>query len=208
MKLSLGLITIVFLLGLNSCSSSSELFEGYSSLLIFSHEGKDYKIMGFSPEETQGYNLLILDDGNDILIKCIDKQQDGILDEVIIGDISLDKANKIYKDEILTAASNGTITQKYFENYYITSNKNNMFELRTYVLADGDIYNIFAVKPINDDVTYILRDLLADGSLDYFEEGEGDLKLFQSFYDEVMQKGIHNEKILVLKGTYHVKKWQ
>jgi len=208
MKLSLGLITIVFLLGLNSCSSSSEIFEDYSSLLIFSHEGKDYKIMGFSPEETQGYNLLILDDGNDILIKCIDKQQDGILDEVIIGDISLDKANKIYKDEILTAVSNGTITQKYFENYYITSNKKNMFELRTYVLADGDIYNIFAVKPINDDVTYILRDLLADGSLDYFEEGEGDLKLFQSFYDEVMQKGIHNEKILVLKGTYHVKKWQ
>jgi hypothetical protein len=206
MNLILRLLIIVILLGLNNCVSSSELLNNYSSLLTFSHEGQQFKIIGFSPKETEGYNLLIRAEGNDILIKCIDKQQDGILDEVIIGDIPLDKANNIYQEAIMTASLKGSITQKYFEKYYITSNKKNIFELRTYVLADGDIYNFFATKSINDDDVYITRDLLADGSLDYFEEGEGDLTLFQSLYDEVIQKGIRENKIKVLEGTFQIMK--
>ena len=207
MKLLIGLITIVFLLGLNSCSSSSELFEDYSSLLLFSHEGEEYKIFGFSPIETLGYNYLIKQDDNEISIRGIDKQQDGTLDEVIVGDISLEEANSIYQKGILTASANGFLTEKYFENYYITSNKHNICELRTYSLADGDIYNFFAVKDFDNEVDiYIARDLLANGNLDYFEEGDGDLKQFQSLYDEVIQKGIQDEKIIVSNGKYYVMK--
>lgn len=207
MKLLFSLFIIVTLLGLNNCASNSELLNGYSSLLIFSHEGEEYKIFGFSPNETVGYNYLIKQENNEILIKCIDKQQDGTLDEVIVGDISLKEANSIYREAILTASASGFLKEKYFENYYITSDKQNIFEVRTYALADGDIYNFFAVKDINDeDDIYIARDLLANGNLDYFEEGDGDIRQFQSFYDEVIEKGIQDDKIKVSKGTYRIVK--
>jgi hypothetical protein len=81
----------------------------------------------------------------------------------------------------------------------------NIFELRTYVPVDGETYNIFAVKPISDGRTYVLRDLEADGSLDYFEEGEGELGLFQSYYDKVVQKGISGNNIKLSDGVYYVR---
>jgi hypothetical protein len=206
MKSIFGLFIVVILLCLYNCGSNLELLNNNSSLLIFSHEGEEYQIIGYSPTGTEGYNYLIRQKDDEILIKCIDKQQDGILDEVILGNISLENANTIYSQAISIASSSGSLKEKNFEKFYITSDRENIFELRTYVLADGDIYNIFAVKPIKANVTYITKDLLADGELDYFEEGEGDLKLFQSFYDEVMQKGLQNDKIVVLKGSYQVMK--
>jgi hypothetical protein len=206
MKPLLRFAVILTLLGLNHCASNSELLNNYSNLLTFSHQGEEYNILGFSPQETEGYNLLTKKDQNEILLKCIDKQQDGVLDEVLIGNISLEEANTIYQEAISTASANGSLKQKYFEHYYLTSDKENTFELRTYVLVDGETYNVFAVKPINKDYSYVLRDLQADGSLDYFEEGEGDLILFQSYYDKVVRKGITRDKINFSDGMYYVRK--
>ena len=78
--------------------------------------------------------------------------------------------------------------------------------MRTYVLVDGETYNVFAVKPFNGDYSYIIRDLEADGSLDYFEAGEGDLEIFQSYYDDVVRKGISRDKIKFSEGAYYVRK--
>jgi len=206
MKLLFNFAVILILMGLNNCASNSELMNNYSNLLIFSHQGEEYKILGFSPQETEGYNLLVREVQNEILLKCIDKQQDGVLDEVIVGNISLERANNIYQEAIWTASAKGSLKQKYFEHYYLTSDKENTFELRTYVLVDGETYNVFAIKPISNKFSYVIRDLRADGSLDFFEEGEGDLELFQSYYDEVVQKGISRDKIKFSDGVYYVRK--
>ena len=114
MKSLIRFVFILTLLGLHSCASNSELLNNYSNLLTFSHQGEEYKILGFSPQQTEGYNLLIREDQNEILLKCIDKQQDGILDEVIVGDISLEEANNIYQGAISTASAKGSLKQKYF----------------------------------------------------------------------------------------------
>jgi len=206
MKSLIRFVLILTLLGLHSCASNSELLNNCSNLLTFSHQGEEYKILGFSPQQTEGYNLLIREDQNEILLKCIDKQQDGILDEVIVGDISLEEANNIYQGAISTASAKGSLKQKYFEHYYLTSDKEHTFELRTYVLVDGETYNVFAIKPFNGDYSYIIRDLEADGSLDYFEAGEGDLEIFQSYYDDVVRKGISRDKIKFSEGVYYVRK--
>ncbi len=205
MKLLLNFSMILMFLGLINCTSKSELMNSYPNLLTFSHQGKEYKILGFFPQDSDGFNLLIRKEQNKILLKCIDKQQDGVLDEVIVGDITLEEANNIYQEGILIAIENGSLKEKQFEHYYLTSDMGNIFELRTYVPVDGETYNIFAVKPISDGRTYVLRDLEADGSLDYFEEGEGELELFQSYYDKVVQKGISGNKIKLSDGVYYVR---
>jgi len=205
MKPLLYFAIILLFLGLINCTSNSELMNNYPNLLTFSHQGKEYKILGFFPQESDGFNLLIRKEQNKILLKCIDKQQDGVLDEMIIGDITLEEANNIYQEGILIAIENGSLKEKQFEHYYLTSDMKNIFELRTYVPVDGETYNIFAVKPISDGRTYVLRDLEADGSLDYFEEGEGELGLFQSYYDKVVQKGISGNNIKLSDGVYYVR---
>ncbi len=206
MRLLLNFLVILMVLGLFNCKSNSELMNSYPNLLTFSHQGKEYKILGFFPQDSDGFNLLIRKKQNKIVLKCIDKQQDGVLDEVIVGDITLEEANNIYQEGILIAIENGSLQEKQFEHYYLTSDIGNIFELRTYIPVDGEPYNIFAVKPINDGRTYVLRDLEANGSLDYFEEGEGELELFQSYYDKIVQKGISGNKIKLSDGMYYVRK--
>lgn len=192
-------------LGLNNCTSNSELMNSYPNLLTFSYQGEEYKILGFFPQDLDGFNLLIRKEQNRILLKCIDRQQDGILDEVVVGDITLEEANNIYQEGILIALENGSLKEKQYDHYYLISDMGKIFELRTYVPVDGEPYNIFAVKPISDGRTYVLRDLEADGSLDYFEEGEGELELFQSYYDKVVQKGISENNIKLSNGVYYVR---
>ena len=206
MKIIINFIVILIFLVLNNCASNSELMNSYPNLLTFSHQGEEYKIVGFFPQDSDGFNLLIKKEQNKILLKCIDRQQDGVLDEVIVGDITLEEANNIYQEGILMALENGALKEKEFEHYYLISDMGNIFELRTYVPVDGETYNIFSVKQIIDGRTYVLRDLEADGSLDYFEEGEGELELFQSYYDEVVQKGISGNKIKFSAGIYYVMK--
>ena len=125
---------------------------------------------------------------------------------MVLGDISLEEANNIYQEGILMALENGALKEKEFEHYYLISDMGNIFELRTYVPVDEDAYNIFTVKRISDGRSYVLRDLKADGRLDYFEEGDGELELFQSYYDEVVQKGKSGNKIKLSDGVYYVMK--
>jgi len=205
MKLIINIIVILMFLGLNHCTSNSELMNSYPNLLTFSYQGEEYKILGFFPQDLDGFNLLIRKEQNRILLKCIDRQQDGILDEVVVGDITLEEANNIYQEGILIALENGSLKEKQYDHYYLISDMGKIFELRTYVPVDGEPYNIFAVKPISDGRTYVLRDLEADGSLDYFEEGEGELELFQSYYDKVVQKGISENNIKLSNGVYYVR---
>lgn len=205
MKLIINIIVILMFLGLNNCTSNSELMNSYPNLLTFSYQGEEYKILGFFPQDLDGFNLLIRKEQNRILLKCIDRQQDGILDEVVVGNITLEEANNIYQEGILIALENGSLKEKQYDHYYLISDMGKIFELRTYVPVDGEPYNIFAVKPISDGRTYVLRDLEADGSLDYFEEGEGELELFQSYYDKVVQKGISENNIKLSNGVYYVR---
>jgi hypothetical protein len=44
--------------------------------------------------------------GSQIILRAIDKDQNGVLDQVVVGDISLDEANKIYQLGLDLASTN------------------------------------------------------------------------------------------------------
>jgi hypothetical protein len=196
---------IVVMFGLTNCSSVSFLQGGDApSELKFNYGGEEYKIISYSTEDTEGYNYLIKEENDNVIIKCIDQQQDGVIDEVITGNISLDEANTIYSDVITMAEIKGSVKKKYFKRYYGTTVNDYYYDIKTYILASGQQYNIFSVMNYTTNSTVTLEDEKADGRLDNFQNGNGKLEEYQRLYKMVIQKGLEDKKIKFEDGSYQV----
>jgi len=200
LKFFILLVTV----GLTHCASSTETQGDYSSILKFYSDGNEYTIMSFSREDVTGYNILMREENDKVIIKSIDKQQDGELDEILEGNISLVDANKIYSEALAIAEAKGMLTKRNFERYYNYSDKIYDYEIRSYILARGDNYNLFAAKKKTGNNIVIIIDEKANGLLDDFQQGSGDIVKFQELYEEVLQQGIINHRVVNTDKVYFV----
>ena len=202
----LKFLLLVSIIGLTHCASSTETQGDYSSILKFHSGGNEYTIMSYLSNDATGYNILMREENDNVIIKSIDKQQDGELDEILEGNISLVDANKIYSEALAVAKERGMLKKLYFERYYNFSDKIYDYEIRTYILAQGDNYNLFAVKEKAINNIIIIIDEKADGSLDNFQQGSGDIIKFQALYEEVLQQGIVSNRVVNVDKVYLVNK--
>jgi len=200
----LQVLIMVMIFGLTHCASSSHSQEEYTSILKFYSGGNEYTIMSFLSDDAVGYNILMREENDKVIIKSIDKQQDGELDEVLEGDISLAEASKIYADGLAAAKEKGMLTERNFERFYNFSDKTYDYEIRTYILVQGDNYNLFAVKEKAFNNIIIIVDEKADGSLDDFQQGSGDIIKFQALYEEVLRQGIVSNRVVNVDKVYFV----
>jgi hypothetical protein len=160
--------------------------------------------MSYLSNDATGYNILMREENGNVIIKSIDKQQNGELDEVLEGDFSLADANKIYADGLALAKEKGMLTKRNFERYYNFSDKIYDYEIRTYILVQGDNYNLFAARKKTGNNIIIMMDEKADGKLDNFQEGSGDIIKFQTLYEEVLRQGIINHRVVNADKIYLV----
>ena len=160
--------------------------------------------MSYLSNDATGYNILMREENDKIIIKSIDKQQDGKLDEVLEGDLSLADASKIYADGLAAAKEMGMLKEKDFERFYNFSDKIYDYEIRTYILVQGDNYNLFAVKEKAFNNIIIIIDEKADGLLDNFQQGSGDIIKFQALYEEVLRQGIVSNRVVNVDKVYFV----
>jgi len=200
----LQVIILVMIIGLTHCASSSHSQGEYTSILKFYSGGNEYTIMSFSHEDVTGYNVLVREENDKVILKSIDKQQDGELDEILEGNISLDNANKIYSEALTVAKKRGMLKKMYFERYYNFSDKIYDYEIRSYILAQGDNYNLFAAKQKGFNNVIIIIDEKADGLLDKFQQGSGDIIKFQALYEEVLRQGIVSKRVVNEDKVYFV----
>ena len=200
----LKFLLLVSIIGLTHCASSTETPGVYSSTLKFYSGGNEYSIMSYLSNDATGYNILMREENDKIIIKSIDKQQDGKLDEVLEGDLSLADASKIYADGLAAAKEMGMLKEKDFERFYNFSDKIYDYEIRTYILVQGDNYNLFAVKEKAFNNIIIIIDEKADGLLDNFQQGSGDIIKFQALYEEVLQQGIVSNRVVNVDNIYFV----
>jgi len=175
---------------------------GYS----FTLGDKTYYIQSITPRTKEGYNILIQKEGKKTVFKGIDKEQDGILDKVLIGNISLEKAREIYKKGIELGRTGGHVKKRTFERTYSTSDMLNNYILRTYILALGEVYNkLSIIKKQTTIVEAIVVDLGANGNLNKIEKGTENLKDYQKLYNKVLERGVREGKIIQTKdGMYKV----
>jgi hypothetical protein len=163
----------------------------------FSYEGREYRIESVTPSYSEGYNILSLRDGDNLVLKGIDKEQDGQLDELLVGRISLDEARKIYREGILEGERRGYLRKRTFAREYKTTDSINDYILATYILATGEVYNKLTINrkhSFGDSVTVFDQD--ADGQLDRIESGFESLSTYQKYYDEVLDRGLKDRKIV------------
>jgi hypothetical protein len=175
---------------------------GYS----FTYEGKEYRIESVTPSYSEGYNIISLREGDRLVMKGIDKEQDGRLDELMVGGMPLVEADAIYREGILEGERRGYLKRRTFTREYKTEDPMNDYTLATYILAMGEVYNKLTVSskqgfssPSN------VTDQDADGQLDRIDQGFESLSTYQKQYDEVLERGLKERKIVKSDKRYIVK---
>lgn len=169
----------------------------------FEYEGKTYRIESIAPNFMEGYNTLILKEDDRIVLKATDKEQDGILDVVDIGELSLEKAKEIYQEGLDAGERRGYIRKKSIAREYQTTIDRKDYILATYILALGEIYNKLVIRD-HFYREFILLDREADGILDEIEKGEEKLGYYQQLYRRVLNNGLREGRIVKPDGKYLV----
>lgn len=176
-----------------------------SSGISFEYEGKTYRIESMTPQDKEGYNVLVQRDGKKISLRAIDKEQDGILDQVVQGEMSLAEADIIYQNGIAAAKSNGNYKKRDFSRVYRTSDLLNDYMLKTYILAVGETYNTLSVQnKRSQKIETVVLDLAADGSLNKSEKGDENVTSYQTIYQKILDKGLKEGKIVKNDEMYLV----
>ena len=171
----------------------------------FQYEGTTYHIESMTPPKKEGYNMLVHKEGNQIMLRAIDKEQDGMIDEVVQGNISLKEADAIYKKGIATAKVSGNFKKRKYLRAYRTSDLLNDYELSTFILTVGDTYNRLAIvnKKTLDEETVVV-DLTADGHLNKMEKGSENVAYYQKLYQKILDQGLKEGRIIKTDGMYQV----
>jgi len=185
------------------CRSTGPVIEigGYS----FNHEGKEYRIESVTPNYVEGYNILFRKDKDELVLRGIDKQQDGILDEVVVGKLSVEQANAIYQEGIREGERRGYIKKRSFAREYKASDQMTEYVLATYILVVGEVYNRLTIfQRMSFQSEAVVTDSDADGILDNIEKGPGTLGSYQKIYRMILEKGMHEKKVVKQDKRYLV----
>ena len=171
----------------------------------FTYENEQYRIESVTPKTDVGYNVLVLGEGEDIIIKAVDKDQDGFLDEVVEGNVALVELQTIYAQGIAFGKMMGTVKSRIHSREYRTSDVINHYVLHTYKLTTGDVYNKLSIvsRRVFRDPTIIL-DLHADGSLNEVKDSEENPDKYQNMYDLVLKRGLKEGLVVKTDGMFEV----
>ncbi len=194
-------VSIVLLL--SACRPRGPVIEfgGYS----FQYRGKECRIESITPDYMEGYNVLTMRVKDQLVMKALDRDQDGVLDEIVSGDLSVDEAGRIYAEGLQEGERRHLIKTRPVTREYRTSDALSECVLTTYLLALGDIYNKLSIIRFNNfHNPTVLVDSDADGTLDLIEKGPGTAGEFQSLYSLILDKAKRENKIITSDGKYIV----
>jgi len=190
MKRKMIVILIVMIMLSFSCRSTR--IQPSRSIFVFDFEGQSYEIISTVIETNSGYNFLLQRENQQIVLRAIDNDQDGILDSLMVGNVTLEKANEIYMSGIQKANSKGGLKKQIHRRNDQITGYSVSYNLHTYHLLSRESYNKFDNR-INKHI--VLLDMNADGVLDKIEKDNNDLMKYQGHYEKVIALGISDGKI-------------
>lgn len=200
-QLFLFLLTLAFL---NSCSSTEPRTE--NSKFEFEHEGETYEIVGLVSADGGSTNDLVLRKDRELVFWARDFNQDGIINQVVSGDISLEKANEIYEAGIRIAEEQGKYEKKQHPRTYHYGDEDYLYSVITVLGRINSNYNVFIIFNIKSDVEIKLTDSNMDGTLDDGSVESEVLRQWQQTYKKILEQGVKERKIdLTEEGKYRVR---
>ena len=192
------------LLGFSSCAS---LPSGTTrNVFSFNYEDQEYQIISLTTRSGEGTNYLVLSDSSGIeLLNCKDADQNGTIDQVLSGGVSLEEADLIYQAGISYAQEKGNYRERIPERTYQLNYPGYSFVVRSYQISKTNVSNLFITRIDSSGIESILIDIQADGTLDHFEKGTGQISKYQSYYIATLGIGIQENKIVYRNNIYLVK---
>ncbi len=202
---SLPALIIGALLLLSGCAPTAQLER--DTIFSFEFEGHTYQIVGYNTTDPNdsGMNDLVRKDENTIVFWYRDRNQDGFLNEVIQGDLSVDEANRIYLAGILKAVDTGKYRDRPYEKKFVYQTESFTYEVVTLRINDQQTYNLFIIRDLKNRVAYTIRDLGANGILDDPLVDSVERAEWQPHYDFVLQRGLKRGRLYEDNGLFAVK---
>ena len=162
----------------------------------FTYEGENYRLRSVSIENNAStYNELI---GKKFVAN--DYDQDGIIDKILQGDISITNAQKIYEYaiSILTEQNKLHSVNPMYHSYIFNNTKYN-YEIKSFQPNNIEPFNQFRIVEKEGDISsgFIMGiDQKADGTIDTVVVGNMPLEEIQSLYSNVVENGLQNSEMI------------
>jgi hypothetical protein len=164
------------------------------SQFLFNYEGEEYRIRSISSSD-------VVNDFNELIGKTFvaaDIDQDRYIDQIVMGEISLSEAQKIYDYGLTMLSKEKKLRASAPEvNQYLQENPEFDYEIKTFRPVNADPFNQFRIidkHSLSQEVT-ILVDQQADGTLDEVLTGSMPLPEGQSLYSEILKTGMQSGKL-------------
>jgi hypothetical protein len=169
------------------------------------YDSQDYQIISINSPQGDGMNFLTKTDENTIKLKCLDQDQDGILELIQYGNLDINEANMIYNYGLQKALESGKYRNKDGLRKFEHIQNDTLFVVETMGSYIDQVYNIFTITDLNSNNRTAFIDQDSDGALDIREKGIMELKMAQSLYDNILQTGIQEAEIFFKREKYIVK---
>jgi len=168
-------------------------------------EEKDYRIRSISTaDKTESYNELI---GEDFV--AADYDQDRILDCILMGEVDLNQAQKIYEYGLNEVSKENKLRVHNPKiNPYVLKSDDIQFEIRSFRSPDEKPFNQFKITDTRSVVgpeVFVVVDQNADGTLDEILKGVITLGKAQSQYDKAIAAGLEKGELVKANNTILVK---
>lgn len=189
MRQSIGFFgfALVTLLASTGCSGPRPPSGG---LFPFEVEGVSYQILSIVDLEGVGANYLVCRRDGRTVLRAIDGDQDGVLESVLTGTMSLGEANHVYAFGIAAALSGGKVDRREAARLFTLEDRGQSWSVRSVIDGPGAPYNTFSVVDSDGTQRAVATDDGADGTIDRLVEGNLPLATVQSFYRSTLDRGL------------------
>jgi hypothetical protein len=192
-------LSTVILIGCASKKSQISL-----SRYQFKLNNRIYRIHSISSEDkNESHNELISEN-----FLAIDLDQDRIIDRIILGDVSLQQAQKIYDFGLYRLANENKLRLKIPDaNRFLYENSDFLYEIKSFQTNKNHFFNEFKIidrRQIIPEIIVII-DKQADGFLDEVLKGTPNISIVQSIYSDIIEKGLHKQKMIEQDNMFVVK---
>ena len=193
MSLTKSFLILLPLFMFMGCASTEPRIE--SSKFEFQFEDETYEIIGLISSDGESLNDLVLRDDREIVFWARDDNQDGAMDRVMRGEISLERANEIYRAGIRLADEQGKYQQKPHPRTFEFVEDQYIYTLVSVVGDSEDSYNLFAVYNVETKVEVKMRDSNRNGQLDEDQFEHEEYIQWQRLYERALEKGVDERRV-------------
>ena len=171
----------------------------------FTLGNEQYQITSINTKSGEGVNYLTqINELGETVLKARDLNQDGFIDNILKGTVSLIEANEIYTIGINLARADGNYEERVSLRTYEFIIDDTRYTIKTYIIGSENATNLFIIYNHLTNEESILSDTNADGTLDSIENGPLTLDEANKLYKQVLEEGIKSRRIIKIKNTFQV----